>query len=293
MDNISKQYIYKNIASVLTTNVFLAEAFTEIIYSQELQSQLLSTYSTYRSMEYRDKAYRNFDKRYILRRQILNELFSYKILLDEKEICLGKGGCRPIISPVPRRFFQIIGLPGSGKSYIANIISSTNGAYIIDSDYAKRKFPEFSLNPFASSLLHEEANKITYSKSEDSVFTYCLNYRYSMIMPRIGHNFNGLNSYLKIMNKLGYDIYLIFMDISLNESIICSHKRFNSTGRYTPLFKIKNEYGRLPEKNYHLIKQNDYISGYAWIKTNLHRTYDILENHHLDKVINVLHERKK
>ena len=49
---------------------------------------------------------------------------------------------------------------------------------------------------------------------------------------------------------------------------------------------LKYEYGTLPEMNYHLIKQNDYITGYARIKTNLYRTYDVLENHGFNKYIN-------
>lgn len=276
----------------MTDNAFLAETLTEKIYYCESQSQLLSEHSTYQSIKYRDEAYKDFNKRCALRKQVLNELISYRILFNESDICLGTGGCRPIISPVPQKFFLVIGLPCSGKSYVAYTLSSRVGAYVIDSDYAKRKFPEFSSNEFASSLLHEEASKITYSKFENSVFTYCLKCGYSIVMPRIGHSLEGLNSYLMLGKKWGYDIYLIFMDISLNESVICSYKRFYSTGRYTPLSKIKYEYNTLPERNYHLVKQNDYIAGYARIKTNLHRTYDVLENHGLDKYIDALLERK-
>lgn len=286
MSNINKHYIKTNIVDILTDNTCLAETLTKKIYYCESQSQLLSEYSTYQSIRYRDKDYKDLNKRCVLREQILNELISYRVLFNESEICLGRGGCRPTTNAMSQNFFQIIGLPGSGKSYVANVISSRVGAYIVDSDFAKRKFPEFLSNKFASSLLHEESNKITYSKDENSVFTYCLKCGYSMIMPRIGHSLEGLNSYLMLGKKFGYDIYLIFMDISLNESVICSYKRFYSTGRYTPLCKIKYEYGTLPEMNYHLIKQNDYITGYARIKTNLYRTYDVLENHGFNKYIN-------
>jgi hypothetical protein len=286
VSNINKQYIRTNIVDILTDNACLAETLTEKIYYCESQSQLYSKYSTYRSIKYRDKAYKDLNERCTLQKQILNELISYRVLFDESDICLGRGGCKPTTFLASQKFFQIIGLPGSGKSYVANALTSRVGAYVIDSDFAKRKFPEFLSNEFASSLLHEESNKITYSKNENSVFTYCLKCGYSMVMPRIGHSLDGLTSYLMLGKNFGYKIYLIFMDISLNESLISSYKRFYSTGRYTPLSKIKYEYGTLPEMNYHLIKQNDYIAGYARIKTNLYRTYNVLENYGLDKYFN-------
>lgn len=288
MSNINKRYIRTNIVDILTDNACLAETLTEKIYFCELQSQLLSEHSTYRSIKYRDKAYKGFNERCALREQILNELISCRVLYNESDICLGRGGCRPTTSSASHKFFQIIGLPGSGKSYVANALSSRAGAYVVDSDFAKRKFPEFLSNKFASSLLHEESNEITYSKHENSVFTYCLKCGYSMVMPRIGHSLEGLKSYFMLGKKFGYDIYLIFMDISLNESVICSYKRFYSTGRYTPLSKIKYEYGALPKKNYDLIKRNDYIAGYVRIKTDLYRTYDVLENYGLEKYISAL-----
>lgn len=286
MSHINKHYIRTNIVDILTDNAWLAKTLTEKIYYCESQSQLLSEYSTLRSIKYRDKAYKNFYKRCALREQILNELITCRVLLNESDICLGRGGCRPTTFSASQKFFLIIGLPGSGKSYVANALSSKVGAYVIDSDFAKRKFPEFLSNKFASSLLHEESNKIIYSKHENSVFAHCIKCRYSMVMPRIGHSLEGLNSYIMLGKKLGYDIYLIFMDISLNESIICSYKRFVSIGRYVPLAKIKCEYGTLPEMNYHLIKQNNYITGYARIRTSLYKTYDVLENCGLDKYIN-------
>lgn len=286
MSSISKHYIRTNIVDIFTDNAWLAETLTEKIYYCELQSQLLLEYSMLRSIKYRDKAYKYFYKRRALRKKILNELISCGILLNESDICLGRGGCKPTTFSVPQHFFLIIGLPGSGKSYVANALFSKVGAYVIDSDFAKRKFPEFLSNKFASSLLHEESNKITYSKHENSVFTHCLKCRYSTVMPRIGHSLEGLNSYLMLGRKLGYDIYLIFMDISLNESVICSYKRFYSTGRYISLTKIKCEYGTLFEMNYHLVKQNDYIAGYARIRTILDKTYNVLENHGMNKCIN-------
>lgn len=290
--NINRQYIQENIVKILTNNNYLSELLTEKIYHLEFQSQLFSEYSTYRSTMYRNCFYKSFNERFALRKKVLNELISYCNITNEKNIHLGIGGCKPITYPTHKKFFLLIGLPSSGKSYIANIISLVIGAYIIDSDYAKRKFPEFSISPCASSLLHEEANKITYSKLGKSLFNYCLNCKYSMVMSRVGHISDSLTSHLLLLNDHGYDIYLIFIDINVTESILSSYQRFCITGRYIPLCKIIYEYKSLPEKTYHFIKQKEYMTGYAWIKTNIKREYNILEKNCLDQLIHIISERK-
>lgn len=277
---------------ILTNNNYSSELLTEKIYHLELQSQLFSEYSTYHSTIYRNSFYKGFNERLALRKKVLNELISYCNLTNEKNIHFGIGGCKPITCLTHKKFFLLIGLPSSGKSYIANIISLAIGAYIIDSDYGKRKFPEFSIGPCASSLLHEEANKITYSRFGKSLFNYCLNHKYSMVMSRVGHIHDSLTSHLLLLRDHGYDIYLIFMDINVTESILSSYHRFCITGRYTPLCKITYEYKTLPEKTYHFVKQKEYVTGYAWIKTNIKRKYNIIENNCLDEFILMISERK-
>ena len=122
--------------------------------------------------------------------------------------------------------------------------------------------------------MHEEANEISYDLTTDSIFKYCLNHRYSMVIPRIGHLYDSLTDTLKLVKGYGYHIYLILVDISIPESIKSCYERFNKYGRYIPLTKIINECGFLPKTNYNLIKNDSYISGYALINTSLSRQYN-------------------
>ena len=70
-------------------------------------------------------------------------------------------------------------LPASGKSTIANSIADLYGAYIIDSDFAKRKIPEFG-HEFGASIVHEESSIITFGSrkpkynDEFSLYEFCV-----------------------------------------------------------------------------------------------------------------------
>lgn len=273
---IDKQYIASKIVDKLINDKEKQQQLTENIYQLELESKLLFNYSTYKSHIFRNFKYEKNNDRNTIRRKILKELISFDIPINEDNICLGSGGCAPAFV-TKHNFFQIIGLPGSGKTYMANIISKKYGAYLVDSDFAKRKFPEFESFSCSSSLLHEEANELTYSLEINSLFKYCIQNEFSMVVPRIGYLYESLSNTLKLVKNNGYNVYLILMDMDSTESIKNCYKRYSKTGRYIPLLKILNDCGSLPKENYDLIKNDNYISGYALIATNLFPNYSVIE----------------
>lgn len=97
---------------------------------------------TLRYDSYRNPSYFDYKSRNKLHKQIFEELCSFERPIDEDKIRLGFGGALPIGKKpqMNRQAYFVIGLPASGKSAISNRISDTNGAIILDSDYAKRNF---------------------------------------------------------------------------------------------------------------------------------------------------------
>lgn len=102
---------------------------------------------------YRDRNYKTETDRWALREQIVNELITTTRLDDDDQICLGKGGALPTTGVrAEKKAFIVIGLPASGKSGISSMIADRYHAVIIDSDYAKRKLPEFHKLPWGLPL---------------------------------------------------------------------------------------------------------------------------------------------
>lgn len=281
---IIKDLIRENIACLLSNNICETETLTNKLLQLEFNSIKLAMNSTYKSDLYRDNRYKTTQERNVLRMKILRELITEEICKNENEIVMGIGGCKPPHIQ-KRQFFQVIGIPGAGKSYISNIISENYGAYLIDSDFAKRKFPEYQQHICAASLLHEESSEIAYKISEDSVFTYCMQNYNSMVIPRIGNVLNKLSDYLYMIHSYGYQVFLILVDISTSDAIRSCYSRFVENGRYISLMKICSEYGSLPRNNYEIVKNYNFITGYAMLQTGLDRKYRIIEKSGLNDFI--------
>jgi hypothetical protein len=86
---------------------------------------------------------------------------------SDDHIKLGKGGAVPQNLMRSKDACVLIGLPASGKSTIARRFATEYGAIILDSDFAKRKLPEFPNYPWGASIVHEESAKIIFGEEED------------------------------------------------------------------------------------------------------------------------------
>lgn len=205
---------------------------------------------TLNSPNYREDYVKNDDKRWELRKKIIEDLINLPRLENDDKIKLGKGGALPLTElRSEKQAIIIIGLPASGKSSIASKIADNYGAIILDSDFVKRKLPEYKQHIYGASIVHEESAEITFGFSQNkeklkSLSDMCLENGHNIIIPKIGQsaaNILKLSRSLKENN--GYEVHLISVELIKRKATIRALERFKSTKRYVPLSMIFDEYG--------------------------------------------------
>jgi dephospho-CoA kinase len=207
--------------------------------------------STFLSSDNRSRKYKEDNSRWQLRKQIVKELFENEREEKDDDISLGRGGALPkngINSD--SQAFIIIGLPASGKSSIANQIADHYGAIILDSDYAKRKLPEFENNTAGASIVHEESDFLIFGKKVNKIpedfnplIKLCSENKYNIVIPKIGHNAKSINDLSKGLKLLGYKSHLICVSLDRKDATKRAVNRFKDSKRYVPLSLIFDGYG--------------------------------------------------
>lgn len=237
---------------------------------------------TLTSTNYRTKAYRDELVRWELRKKIITELSTQKRPSSDDKIRLNYGGALPT-TPVKskKQAFILIGPPASGKSGIAEKIADSHGSVIIDSDYAKRKLPEFHEFPYGASLVHEESSAITYGLDNvynpdnvKSLYEVCLDKNYNLIIPKIGNNSSSILSLAETLkDKRGYDVHLILVALSKRKATIRAIFRFYETKRYVPLSLIFDGYGNDSWLTYFYLrcKYESIFKSFGAISTDVNR----------------------
>ena len=184
--------------------------------------------------DYRIGKYRTMEQREELHDRILGELINYKRLTDDDKIELGKGGAKPERELKDSQAYIVTGPPASGKSGIAARLADETGSYIIDSDYAKRKIPEYP---------------------ENGLLVYTIYNSNNIVIPLVG---KSMKSVERITNKLlsaGYSIHIINVCLDRYKCVQRACKRFEKSKRYVPLSYIFDEVGNEPERVYFLLKR--------------------------------------
>lgn len=240
--------------------------------------------STLNNTSHRDRKYLNKETRWGLRKQIVDELMKFKREDEDENIKLENGGALPnTVLKREKKAIIIIGLPASGKSGIADIIADQYGAVILDSDYAKRKLPEFKDNPAGASLVHEESDILIFGyngsdKPDDfkSVFEICYQDSLNIVVPKIGHNHKSINDLAKGFKMFGYDVHLVLVSLDRKKATIRAINRFYTTGRYVPLSLIFDGYGNDPTLSFYRLKdkifdKDDNINSFGKISTDVEK----------------------
>ena len=227
------------------------------------------------SLSFRDKKYSNDTKRLELRKQIVDELFTKYLCTNDDNIILGKGGAIPKNVLKEKKAFVLIGLPASGKSSVAVKISKTFGAIILDSDFAKRKLPEYEQYDWGASLVNKESSMIVFGDKINtgfsSLFEKCVDNNYNIVIPKIGAEPDDIIPYCKSLNEAGYEVHLTLVYLPKQKATIRALYRFINTGRYVPLTLIFDVYGNNPALTYFKLKNSnpEYINSFGVVNTDV------------------------
>ena len=233
------------------------------------------------SKNFRDILYASDIAREGLQLQIVNELFTKSLLKNDEKIVLGKGGAMPVKPIKKKKAFILIGLPASGKSKVATQISNKFGAVILDSDFAKRKLPEYIQYPWGASLVNSESSKIIFGTPEGkflSLYERVVDAKYNVVIPKVGAEPEDIIPYCENLNLLGYEVHLTLVYLPKEKSTIRALSRYIDTNRYVPLTLIFDVFGDNPALTYFKLKNNkpSFISSFGIINTDVPRNGDFI-----------------
>ena len=228
------------------------------IESAELSLAELEAHPTITHDDHRTAEYRSPENREKLRNQILSELITEKRLENDEMIRLGCGGACPEQIKDSAQAYIISGAPASGKSSIASRIASENGAFILDSDYAKRKFPEYLEYEGGASLVHQESDSIVFAK-ENSLLEYCVYQKYNIVIPLVGRTEKSINEICNKLRESEYHIHIINVALDRQKCAVRAYRRYIKTNRYVPLSYVFDEVGNEPERIYFVLKRSNNV----------------------------------
>lgn len=180
---------------------------------------------------FRDEPYIDETSRNELRKIIINELFTKEILDRDEDIC---GSVPQTGIKSNSQAYYIIGLPASGKSGITTKMANQFNALVLDSDYAKRKFPEYDFNVCAS-ITHDESAAVVFGNSlfqGKPLMHLALHNKYNVIIPKVGNNLDKTLSLAKALKSCKYDIHLILVRLDRLKATQRAYNRFLEEKRY-------------------------------------------------------------
>lgn len=221
-----------------------------------------------------DAWYQSDQVRHSLRAQIARELSLESIPEDDDDIAMGVGGCKPRVEPrSERKALLLLGLPASGKSSVAQSMSDRAGAYIIDSDFAKRKFPEIAF-PNGAGWTHEESNKVVF-KEEGGPMAACQGYGYNMIIPKIGADAESILELKKDLEERHYTVSLGLVWLDPKKALHRAVSRYQDTKRYIPMAVIEG-YEDKPLKVFEKLVKEHHWESYVHLSSDVNKgeTYD-------------------
>lgn len=130
----------------------------------------------------------------------------------------------------------LLGLPGSGKSTIAEPLMKEMGAFIIDADNFKKRIPEFQKDKRMVSAVHHESVDLA-----DSFRNGLAQQGYNMIIGKVGGDYESVDYILDDLQKNGYEVDVILNDLPFEEAVDRTIGRFDrgETDRIVPFWTLK------------------------------------------------------
>jgi hypothetical protein len=270
-DKRQVEHFVKNILEIPYGDAF-SRAVNKIT-ATELQCNGVQGKSTLIYDNYREVGYVTGDSRIALRKTIFEELVTQERPENDDDIRFGYGGALPRGKPpqIERQAYVVIGPPASGKSAVSSKISDHFGAIILDSDFAKRKFPEYP-DAFGAFLVHDESTAIVFGEEnivKYNLLEYCCAYGYNIVIPRIGHKINPIIELAEKLKKWDYAIHLTLVNLDRKNATQRAYYRFEKTGRYVPLSLIFDGYSNEPILSYYVLRDTPLFKSYGQISTDV------------------------
>ena len=271
------EHFLENALDYDLSNVKKYEIVPKIVSTELNIENFDETLISLNSKSYRILEYRKDNLRKKLQNQIVLELLEMKRLKNDEEIKLEYGGAFPNTEvKTDLNAYIIIGLPASGKSTIANNVADECGAFILDSDYAKRKLPEFNKLPFGATLVHEESDRIIFGEEKNSnlksLFDYCREVGSNIVIPKIGSNYAGIKNLIEnVLIKNSYKVHLTLVELDRVKATQRALKRFEDTDRYVPLGLIFDTYSNNPTNTFYklITYNNNLLESYGIINADV------------------------
>lgn len=154
----------------------------------------------------------------------------------------------------------LLGLPASGKSTFADNIAIDNGAVIIDVDEAKKILPE-NQDGLHASMVHEESTDFS-----EQAYQMAKKDRQNIVLPKTGKDFKKIEELIKDLKTSGYDVDLIYIDVSVANANRRMLSRFVDTGKLIPPEVIQQAENSI--NVYNKLKNSKGVNSYAKINNN-------------------------
>lgn len=138
--------------------------------------------------------------------------------IDEQERLLARKG---ISMQNGRKAVIVLGLPGSGKSTIANPLMEKYGAYVIDADNMKKRIPEFREDPNMIDAVHDESVDCANKMLEKSMQKGS-----NVIIGKVGGYTAGIIEQIKKLKDSGYEVGVILNVVALETSLDRVNSRY-------------------------------------------------------------------
>lgn len=239
-----------------------AEAMAQKVYNVEVLNRYelrrKDSDNTLRSEEHRVKRCKGPAARRELWKKAIEELAGMSFSNVESEMVLDGGkGCNPINPQNEKHAVFVIGPPASGKSTIAEKLAEHFGAFILDSDYAKVKLPEYNGGARAS-LVHEESDELIWGDKQflkreklPSVRRIILSKGMNVIIPKIGKNPTQIWKLAQYFREAkGYTTSIVLISLGRKEATRRALQRFSDTGRFVPPSYVFDVVGHEPQLTY-------------------------------------------
>lgn len=148
----------------------------------------------------------------------------------------------------------VLGPPASGKSMIAEPVARKYRAAIVDADEAKKVIREYH-NGLGTSAVHEESTELA-----KDIFKNIAREGGNLVLPKVGHNLEGIRAYIKVLKQLGYTVDIAHVAATPEISARRNIARFLQTGRIVEPDYIA-EVGDKPRSTAYMLRgeANDFL----------------------------------